>query len=58
MTLLIARRLVDLVIIFLILSHMIAWIEELSPTVISILISLVYLLSYRMARGSIDPNFK
>ncbi len=57
MTLLIARRLVDVVIIILILSYIVSWVEGLSPAVVSILISLVYLLSYRMARKTIDPSF-
>ncbi len=57
MTLLTARRLIDVVIIFLILSHIVSWVEGLSPSVVSILVSLTYLLSYRMARGTIEPNF-
>ncbi len=56
MTLLTARRLVDLVIILLILSYLISWVEGLSLSIASILMALVYLLSYRMARQSIDPN--
>ncbi|MFQ5659684.1 MAG: hypothetical protein ACE5GZ_04615 [Gammaproteobacteria bacterium] len=57
MTLLTARRLVDTVIIFMILSFVGSWVKGLSPSVVSILVSLTYLLSYRMARQKITVSF-
>jgi hypothetical protein len=51
------RKLIDVVLCILIFSQLVQWFQEFFSYVVMILVSLVYIVCYRIARKAAEPDF-